>query len=141
MLTAAATLISILFNGVSPRLPQARGFLFSGVLAAGWVMSVHATVPGVLSVILVFVIAAALTMFSTGVATRLRTNWMDAAAPIGWGVSAVLLSLVYLLILTPIGLLRRLGGADPLTRRFEGGPSYWIERPKPVDRRREYRQY
>ena len=40
--------------------------------------------------------------------------WMALAFPIGWTVSHLLLLIVYYLVLTPIGLLMRLFGYDPL---------------------------
>ncbi len=52
-----------------------------------------------------------------------------AVFPIGWVVSHVLLSALYYLFMTPIGLLMRLVGYDPMTRRFEPeSKTYWIKR-------------
>jgi hypothetical protein len=49
--------------------------------------------------------------------------------PIGLVVSYVLLGALYFLVLTPIGLLMRLLGRDPLQRRFEPNrKSYWLPR-------------
>ena len=49
--------------------------------------------------------------------------------PIGWVISHVLLALVYYLLLTPIGLLLRATGRDPLQRRLDPeAETYWIER-------------
>ena len=46
--------------------------------------------------------------------------------PIGFVVSHLILGLVYFLLITPIGLLMRLLGRDPLQRRFEPKrTSYW----------------
>jgi hypothetical protein len=139
--TAASTLLAVAFNRDAGVWRQARGLLFSGLLACGWLMSADATIPGLLSVTIVFMVAGTLTLFSATLATRFRANWMDAVAPIGWSVSAVLLAAVYFLVLTPIGLVRRLVSRDPLRLRFEETDSYWIERTPPADRRREYRQY
>jgi len=65
------------------------------------------------------------------------------AWPIGFVVSHVVLATVYYLVLTPIGLLARLFGYDPMRRRFdrEAG-SYWVERsPAASDARRYFRQF
>lgn len=52
-----------------------------------------------------------------------------AAWPIGMVVSHVVLALVYYLVITPIGLLMRMIGYDPMTRRPSGaGESRWVER-------------
>lgn len=66
-----------------------------------------------------------------------------AAWPIGFVVSHVVLAVVYYLVLTPIGLVMRLAGHDPMCRRFDpAAPSYWVERPHaPVDPRRYFRQF
>lgn len=52
-----------------------------------------------------------------------------ATYPIGFVVSRVVLTLVYYLALTPIGLTMRLFGHDPLSRRFDPkARSYWVSR-------------
>ncbi len=44
----------------------------------------------------------------------------------------VILTLLFYLVITPMGLARRLLGKDPLRLRFEpGARSYWIERRPP----------
>ena len=46
--------------------------------------------------------------------------------PIGFIMSHVILGIVYYLLITPIGLLMRLLGRDPLQRRFDPKrTSYW----------------
>ncbi len=55
-----------------------------------------------------------------------------ATYPIGFVVSHVVLALIYYLVFTPVGLIMRLCGYDPLTRRFEAqAASYWKPRPNP----------
>lgn len=94
-------------------------------------------------------IAAAATIFATGgllgivcwfvpsVARRLYVGWMLAFFPVGWVLSHVVLLIVFYAVLTPIGLLLRLCGHDPLHRRFEtAARSYWKprrERRRPSD--------
>jgi len=52
-----------------------------------------------------------------------------AAWPIGFVVSHVVLALVYYFVMTPIGLVMRLFGYDPMTRRRESaGGSFWVDR-------------
>ena len=47
-------------------------------------------------------------------------------APIGWVVSHLMLVLLYYGVVTPIGLLLRLVGRDPMARGFEKeAPTYW----------------
>lgn len=69
-------------------------------------------------------------------------GWMLAVFPIGWVVSHVVLAVVYYLVITPIGLVRRAGGRDPLERRFDPqATTYWRERPAPPPKERYFRQF
>ena len=65
------------------------------------------------------------------------------AWPIGFVVSHVVLLLVWALVVTPIGLLLRLAGYDPMARRFDpDAETYWHRRPPdPTDPRRPFRQF
>lgn len=61
-------------------------------------------------------------------AKPLYTGLMAAAFPIGWVVSHLLLGLVYYGLFTPLALIFRLLGRDPLRRKLDrAAPSYWIE--------------
>jgi hypothetical protein len=65
-----------------------------------------------------------------------------AAVPIGVVISYGILAVIYYLVLTPVGLLLRLRGYDPLARRFQPeASSYWIERKPPTDAGRYFRQF
>ena len=59
--------------------------------------------------------------------------WMGLAHLISRVTTPILLATIYFLVITPIGLLVRLRGKNPLRRRPVNG-SYWIERSP--DRRR-----
>jgi hypothetical protein len=59
-----------------------------------------------------------------------HTYWMRGAEALGWFNTRVLLGLVYFLMMTPIGVLMRLLGRDPLNRRLRDRSSYWIARPR-----------
>lgn len=52
--------------------------------------------------------------------------WMKLAVALGHVVSPLVLAVVYFLVVTPIGVLRRLSGADPLQRRTQRRESYWL---------------
>ncbi len=69
-------------------------------------------------------------------------GWMYAVYPLGWTISHLLFGCIYFLVMTPIGLLMRLSGRDPLERRFdpEAG-TYWVERPARVEPSRYFRQF
>jgi hypothetical protein len=56
----------------------------------------------------------------------LYVPWMLLAAALGWVMTRFLLTVTFYLMITPIGLLMRLFGKDPLKRAFPGtGDSYW----------------
>ena len=58
-------------------------------------------------------------------------GWMDASWPMGWVFSHVLLGVTYYLVITPIGLILRLLGKDPMRRRFDReAKTYWIPTKK-----------
>ena len=69
-------------------------------------------------------------------------GWMVLAFPIGWTVSQVILLLMFYGLFTPIGLVFRLIGRDPLQRaRRPGVESYWTPKPAPADVRRYFKQF
>jgi Saxitoxin biosynthesis operon protein SxtJ len=54
--------------------------------------------------------------------------WMGIAAVLGYINSRILLSLLYYGLFTPVGLVRRLIGHDPMKRRGAPQSTYWITR-------------
>ncbi len=68
--------------------------------------------------------------------------WIHLAFPIGWVISHVAMALIYYLVFTPIGLIMRLFGRDPMERRFDrAAESYWIEHQPSGDPARYFRQF
>lgn len=56
--------------------------------------------------------------------------FLKVAHAIGWFNTRLILIFIYFIILTPIGLLMRLFGRNPLKRNIEkNAPTYWIKRP------------
>ena len=50
--------------------------------------------------------------------------------------------MIYYLVLTPVGLLLRIRGYDPLNRKFQPrADTYWVERETSVDTDRYFRQF
>ena len=67
---------------------------------------------------------------------------MTLTFPIGWVVSSILLLLVYYLVLTPVGVVMRIAGRDPMLRRLDrDATTYWIERSAHPPTARYFRQY
>jgi len=64
--------------------------------------------------------------------------WMLLAEGLSFVTTRIILGLVFFLVVTPIGVVKRLSGWDPLSRRAPRGASYW--RPY-SDRQRDPRHY
>lgn len=72
---------------------------------------------------------------------RIYVGWMRAVAPVGWVVSMVLLTAIWIVVAIPTGLMLKALGRDPLQRRLDrDAASYWIRRPPPRDPARYFRQ-
>ena len=64
--------------------------------------------------------------------------WMIFAAILGWVMTRVILSLVFYLILTPIGLITRLLGEDFLAFKKRESDSYWNYRDSSEELNQDY---
>jgi len=59
---------------------------------------------------------------------------MGLAIAVGFFVSRIILAIIFYLLLTPIGLLSRLFGRDPLNQKIDKGrQTYWIKYSRPYD--------
>jgi len=69
--------------------------------------------------------------------------WMTLAHAISRVTTPIFMGIVYFVVLTPVGVVRRIAGANPLVHRADNG-SYWIRRPAMEEekaRRRMERQF
>jgi len=64
--------------------------------------------------------------------------WMLLAEGLSFVTTRVILGIVFFLIITPIGVTKRLLGWDPLSRRSPGGDTYWRDYS---ERQRDPRHY
>ena len=68
--------------------------------------------------------------------------WHAIGALVGFCVGNLLLILVFYLLITPIGLIMRMLGRDPLERKWDPEAStYWKVAEKPVDAKSYFRQF
>ena len=67
--------------------------------------------------------------------------WMSLAVILGFFVSRILLSLIFYLVVTPIGLIMRLWGKDLLDMKLKDRDSYWHVRSEEYDPRRTEKMY
>ncbi len=58
--------------------------------------------------------------------------WMAAVLPIGWVVSHLVLGFAFFLMITPIGLVMRLFGRDPLQRQFDKQATTYLDSAFPA---------
>jgi hypothetical protein len=69
-------------------------------------------------------------------------SWMVLAFPIGWTISQVIVGVMFFVVFTPIGLVFRLIGRDPLyLRRDPGRETFWSPKPAPSNLRRYFQQF
>lgn len=68
--------------------------------------------------------------------------WMALGLALGRITSPVILGVVWLLVLTPLGLLLRLTGRDAMQRRYRPkSESYWQEHAQVSEPKRYFRQF
>ena len=65
-----------------------------------------------------------------------RKFWMKLAEGMAFVSSRIILAIIFFLVLTPIGLIKRATGWDPLQRRSGSRESFWS--PYPTRDRRHY---
>jgi len=108
------------------------GLVFAGVFAIvatyNWWYG-GAAWPLHLGIAIVFLSIA---LLRPNVLRPLNRLWTRLGLLIGMIVSPIVLGLLFILVVTPVGLMMRLTGKDPLRLRRESGlGSYWIVRHPP----------
>ncbi len=67
--------------------------------------------------------------------------WMTLALVLGFFTSRIILCILYYCVLTPIGVIMRLLGKDPLDRRWdEEARSYWIKKERKAFDKEQYKK-
>tara|TARA_B100000700_G_scaffold311644_1_gene394194 strand:+ start:31 stop:441 length:411 start_codon:yes stop_codon:yes gene_type:complete len=64
--------------------------------------------------------------------------WMSFAVILGWIMTRVILSSLFYLIITPIGIITRLLGEDFLALKTSNSDSYWNERDRSKELNQNY---
>lgn len=162
--TSVCLVISLLINREHPRWLQLWGVLIPGFLWSAYAVERWAAGSGVeyltreqtyigiaspgshwlvLGVLMAVGVVGTLAMLLIpGAAKRVYRVWMFAALPIGWTVSHIVLGIVFYLVFTPIGLVMRLVGKDPMQRGFDReANTYWRTRTSQRDMKRYFRQF
>lgn len=69
-------------------------------------------------------------------------GWLYAAYPIGYVVSHVIMGVIYFGVVTPVGVIMRLLGKDPLQRAIDKkATTYWIPHTNHRDPGRYFKQF
>jgi len=120
-------------EGIPARLTAAEGRRFAFVVGAAFLALAALTWwRGKETLTLVFAAAGALLILA-GVALPGRLGpvyrgWMKFALVLSKITTPLFMSLVYFLLITPIALVLRLAGRNPLAHKPQGG-SYWMSPP------------
>lgn len=73
---------------------------------------------------------------------RLLRAWMKLVAPIGWLISHILMTLVFVLVFIPVGLIMKIVRYDALQRRLDPeAASHWRTIPPDNDPKSPFRQF
>ena len=137
-------LIDIEWKPGSRELRQFAGLFLVFGLAAGTLIYFFKDWPLLVSQLLwgAAVVVGVAGLIVPALARPVYVVMMAIALPIGMVVSTVLMTLIFFVVLTPIGLLLRLFGKDSMHRKFDpDASSYWIRRPPPVPAARYFKQY
>lgn len=115
--------------------------VFFSVLAA--VARFKLQAPAVAAALLgVGVVLAVLYYWVKPLRVPLYLAWMRIFFPLGWIVSHTIVAVIYYLVVTPIGLLMRLFGRDPMQRRWDrGAATYWAPTRRDATLSQYFRQY
>ena len=118
--------------------PRSFGFTVGGALAAIALFSLwrrHVVRAEIVAAISAALIVAALIRPAS--LALLASGWGRVGHALGWVNSRLLLTVLFVLVLWPIGVVSRLLGSDPLDRRRRAG-SFWTAYPT---RSRDPRHY
>jgi hypothetical protein len=143
IILGVAWLTSLVLNG-SNRKDQLIGILLPAMCLTIGLCTRGGTPPSLLASVIwgLGLVMAVLGMAVPAVGSALFRGWMAAGLPIGWTISHLILGVAYYLVLTPIGLLMRLLGHDPMSRRFDAdAETYWEPHETPKQTSRYFRQF
>lgn len=118
---------------VEPGSDRSFGLVFAGAFTVvGLLPLVHAA-PVRLWALALAALFLAVALIRPHLLHPLNRAWFYLGALLQKVVSPVVLSLLFFVVVTPLALLMRFLGKDPLRRRFDpGAVSYWLKRDQPT---------
>ena len=116
-------------------LPSERtfGFVFTGIfLLIAAYLWYHDAKPVTIQAFLVLAVAfLAFTLFMPIALRPLNKAWYKLGLLMGRVVSPIVLGILFFILITPIAMVMRLAGRDPLKLRKQNVQSHWIDRAPP----------
>lgn len=116
-------------------LPSERtfGFVFTGIfLLIAAYLWYHDAQPVTIQAFLVLAVAfLAFTLFMPIALRPLNKAWYKLGLLMGRVVSPIVLGILFFILITPIAIVMRLAGRDPLKLRKQNVQSHWIDRTPP----------
>ena len=80
--------------------------------------------------IVVSLIFLVLGIFNSKILTPFNKLWMKFGLLLGNIISPIIMGIIFFLIVTPIGILMKIFGKDPLNLKNKNSSSYWIKKNK-----------
>jgi hypothetical protein len=98
------------------------GLLVGGIFAVigVWPVVFRAEKPRLLTLALALALVVPAVVFPRSL-THVYRAWMAAAEVLAWINTRIILSVIFYVVVTPMGIVMRRFGGDPMQRRFEPG--------------------
>lgn len=124
-----SSLVSISWKPSEKELKAFGRSLLIGFSIIGLVLYFYFELPNTaVGIFALGVLAFFLSYFSPRLAMIIYYPWMGISMVMGTIVSTLIVAFIYFVLLTPVGLLFKLIGRDPLSRKFDKDAStYWEE--------------
>ena len=81
--------------------------------------------------LIISIIFLLLGLVNSKILNPLNKQWFKFGIFVGKVISPLVMSIIFFLVVTPIGLLMRLLNKDLLNLKFNNNSSYWIEKTEP----------
>ena len=81
--------------------------------------------------LIISIVFLSLGLLNSKILNPLNKLWFKFGIFLGKIISPLVMSIIFFLVVTPIGLLMRLFNKDLLNLKFNNNSSYWIEKTEP----------
>ena len=116
-------------------LPSERtfGFVFTGIflIVAGYLWLYEGKPVAIQAFLVLAAAFLAFTLFMPIALRPLNKAWYKLGLLMGRVVSPIVLGILFFILITPIAIVMRLAGRDPLRLRKQDVQSHWIDRAPP----------